>query len=69
MNTVFKLEEKKGHEVAPPTKTSEVNNTTCVPTHGSSCTAPKALYRYFRKQHGHVLCLHYSGTWTTHRPV
>ena len=30
---------------------------------------PKKLYRCFRKQHGHVLCLHCSGTWTTRGPV
>ena len=31
--------------------------------------SPKAPCRCFRKQHGHVVCVHYNCTWTTRRPV
>ena len=31
--------------------------------------SPKAFYDCFGKQHGHVLCWHCNGTWTTRRPV
>ena len=31
--------------------------------------SPEALYCCFRKQHGLVLRLHYSSTWTTRGPV
>ena len=30
---------------------------------------PKEFHPCFRKQHGHVLCLHQLGTWTTRQPV
>ena len=49
--------------LAPPTSTSgALKNITCVRTHSSNCTGPKALDHSFGIHHGHVLCLPYSGT-------
>ena len=51
-----------------PLKTRGIKNTTCVLE--NSCFRlhrPKVLEHCFGKQHGHVLCLHYNGTWTAGR--
>ena len=48
---------------------SKVNTITWVQTDGFDLYSPKPICHCFRKQHGCVLCLRYSGTLTIHRPV
>ena len=41
----------------------ELNTTWVRPNYDSICTASKGFLVVFEKQLGHILCLHYDGTW------